>query len=289
MRLVTREALLSFRRTPLLSSLSVAAIAFALFSTGLYFLVSLNFRHALEGLAERVEVVAFLMRGTPAESVTLASQDIAAFPEVESVDFVSEDQALARARVELEEFREAYQDLATNPLPASLDIRLKPPYRTAEAAGAVADRLAGYPFIDDVRYGRDWVQRLDRIRGLATVIQLVIGLAFALVAIATIGVTIRLTVLQRAREIAIMRLVGATNGFIRSPFLLEGTLKGLLGGALSLLLCWISFTAFRSGLGAELTDLQFFSGGEMALMVGFGTLLGLVGSLLSVGRHLKSV
>ena len=289
MRLVTREALLSFRRTPLLSSLSVAAIALALFTTGLYFLVSLNFRHALEGLAERVEVVAFLMRGTPAESVTLASQDIAAFPEVESVDFVSEDQALARARVELEEFREAYQDLATNPLPASLDIRLKPPYRTAAAAGAVADRLAGYPFINDVRYGRDWVQRLDRLRRLATVVQLVIGLAFALVAIATIGVTIRLTVLQRAREISIMRLVGATNGFIRSPFLLEGALKGLLGGVLSLVLCWASFTAFRSGLGAELTDLRFFGGGEMVLMVGFGTLLGLVGSLLSVGRHLKSV
>ncbi|HEX9167256.1 MAG TPA: permease-like cell division protein FtsX [Gemmatimonadales bacterium] len=289
MRLVTREALLSFRRTPLLSSLSVAAIAFALFTTGLYFLVSLNFRSALEGLAERVEVVAFLMRGTPAESVALASQDIAAFPEVESVDFVSEDQALARARVELEEFREAYQDLATNPLPASLEIRLKPPYRTAEAAGAVADRLAGYPFISDVRYGRDWIQRLDRIRRLATVVQLVIGLAFALVAVATIGVTIRLTVLQRAREIAIMRLVGATNGFIRSPFLLEGALKGLLGGILSLLLCWASFSAFRTGLGAELVDLQFFSGGEMLLMVGFGTLLGLMGSLLSVGRHLRAV
>jgi cell division transport system permease protein len=289
MKLVAREALLSFRRTPLLSSLSVAAIAFALFSAGLYFLVSLNFRQALEGLAERVEVVAFLMRGTPAESVTLASQDIASFPEVESVDFVSEDQALARARVELEEFREAYADLATNPLPASLEIRLKPAFRTAEAAGAVADRLAAFAFIDDVRFGRDWVQRLDRIRRLATVVQLVIGLAFALVAVATIGVTIRLTVLQRAREIAIMRLVGATNAFIRSPFLLEGAFKGFLGGLASVVLCWASFAVFRTGLGTELADLQFFSAGQVLLMLAFGTLLGLLGSLLSVGRHLRAV
>jgi cell division transport system permease protein len=289
MKLVVREALLSFRRTPMLSSLSVAAVAFALFTTGLYFLVSLNFRSALEGLAERVEVVAFLMRGTPAESITLASQEIASFPEVESVDFVSEDQALARARQELEEFREAYRDLAMNPLPASLEIRLKPAYRTAGAAGAVAERLAGYPFIDDVRYGRDWVERLDRLRRLATVVQFVIGLAFALVAIATIGVTIRLTVLQRAREISIMRLVGATNGFIRSPFVLEGALKGVLGGILALALCWASFAAFRNSLGTELADLRFFSTGDMLLMVAFGTLIGLVGSLLSVGRHLRSV
>lgn len=289
MRLTVREALRGFRRAPLLSGLSVAAIAFSLLTTGLYGLISLNFRGALEGLAERVEIVAFLMRGTPAESVTLASQDIAQFPEVLEVNYVSEDQALARARRELEEFREAYKDLTTNPLPASLEIRLKPEYRSASAARRVADRLAGYPFIDDVRYGRDWVERLDRIRRLAAAVQLVIGIAFALVAIAIIGVTIRISVFQRAREIAIMRLVGATNGFIRRPFVLEGAIKGLLGGIVALALCWLTFTAFRTGMAADLPDLRFFGPGEMAGIVLFGTLIGLVGSLLSVGRHLRKV
>lgn len=289
MNLITREALRSFQRAPLLSGLSVAAIAFSLLTAGLYFLAALNFRSALEGLAERVEVVAFLMRGTPAESVTLAAEDIAAFPEVESVAFVSEDQALARAKVELEEFREAYQDLVANPLPASLEIRLKPPFRSATDAAAVADRLAGYPFIDDVRFGREWVERLDRLRQLAWVVQLVIGLAFALVAMAIIGVTIRLTVLQRAREIGIMRLVGATNRFIRGPFLLEGMLKGLLGGLVALGLCYLSFLAFRTGVGVELVDLRFFGRADMALMVLFGVVIGLLGSLVSVGRHLRAV
>lgn len=289
MKLIWREALRSFRRTPLLSALSVAAIAFALFTTGLYLLVALNFRQALEGLAERVEVVAFLARGAPAEGVTLASQEIAAFPEVEEVAFVSEDQALERARAELVEFREAYRDLVTNPLPASLEIRLRPASRTAAAAGAVADRLVGYPFVDEVRFGRDWVQRLDRIRRLATVVQLLIGSAFAAVAIATIGVTIRLTVLQRAGEIAIMRLVGATDAFIRGPFVLEGALKGVLGGLLALALCRASYAAFRTGLGAELADLRFFATGDQVLIVAFGTLIGLLGSLVSVGRHLGAV
>ena len=289
MKLVVREALLSFRRTPVLSALSVAAIAFSLFTTGLYALVALNFSQALEGLAERVEIVAFLMRGTPAETVTLASQDIAAFPEVLEVNFVSEQEALERAQQELEEFREAYKDLAANPLPASFEIQLKPPYRGAAAVRTVADRLAGFPFIDDVRYGREWVERLDHLRRLASVVQFVIGLAFAVVAIAIIGVTIRISVFQRAREISIMRLVGATNRFIRGPFVLEGALKGILGGVLALLLCWGGYLLFRTGLGTELPDLRFFRGQDMLMILLFGTLLGLVGSLVSVGRHLKAV
>jgi cell division transport system permease protein len=289
MRLVTREALLAFRRTPLLSLLSVAAIGFSLFTIGLYALVALNFRDALSSLAERVEIVAFVMRGTPAESITLAADDIASFPEVESISYVSEDEALERAQAELDEFREAFKDLATNPLPASLEIQMKPPFRSGEAVKRVADRLAGYGFIDDVRYGREWIQRLDRIRRLATVVQLLIGAAFAVVAIAIIGVTIRITVFQRANEIAIMRLVGATNGFIRGPFVLEGAIKGLLGGALALGLCAGSFAAFRAGLGADLPDLRFFDPGMSFLILLFGMLLGLLGSMLSVGRHLRHV
>jgi len=289
MKLLVREAFRSFRRAPTLSALSIAAIAFSLFTIGLYALVSLNFQRALETMAERVEVVAFMLRGTPAETVLLASEDISAFPEVLAVDFVSEEEALERARTELVEFRQAYEDLARNPLPASLEIRLRPEYRTAEHARAVADRLAGYPFLDDVRYGEDWVARLDRIRAVGRTVQLVIGLTFALVAIAIIGVTIRITVFQRAEEIAIMRLVGATNGFIRGPFVLEGAIKGILGGGIAALLCWLAFTLFRTGLGAELPDLRFFSSADVAAILLFGTLIGLLGSLLSVGRHLRQV
>jgi len=289
MSLLTREAMRSFRRAPLLSVLSVAAIAFSLFTIGLYGLVSINFSQALTELEERVEVVAFLMRGTPAEAVTLASEDIAKFPEVLVVNYVSEDEALRRAKEELVEFREAYAELRTNPLPASFEIRLKPGYRRSEQAAAVADRLSGFPFIDDVRFGQDWVVRLDRLRNLATAVQLMIGLAFAIVAVVIIGVTIRITVFQRAAEIAIMRLVGATNGFIRGPFVLEGVIKGILGGVAALVLCRIAYVLFRAGIGEQLQDLRFFDTSHMALMLLFGTLIGLLGSLLSVGRHLRRV
>ncbi len=289
MRLVWREVLLGVRRNPLLSILSILMIAVSLFSVSLFGLVAINIRHSLAGLAERVEVVAFLLRGTPTETITLAAEDITAFPEVVAVRYVSEDDALERARAELVEFREAYQDLATNPLPASLEIRLHPEFRTATAAQAVAERLRGYGFIDDVRFGQEWVERLDRIRTLAGIVGLATGIAFAFVAVVIIGVTIRMTILHRAREIAIMRLVGATDAFIRRPFLVEGALRGLGGGILALALSAITLTGFQRMMGIALSDLVYFTPAEGALLMGFGVLIGLGGSLVSVRRHLRDV
>jgi len=202
---------------------------------------------------------------------------------------VSEEQALARAREELVEFKEAYRDLETNPLPASLEVQLRPAFLDAVSAQRVAERIRTFGFVDDVRYGRDWVERLDRLRNMAAVVGLVIGLAFAVVAIVIIGVTIRITVLQRAGEIAIMRLVGATNRFIRGPFLLEGALKGVLGGGLAIGMCWATFAVFRNTTGTMGSTLVFFEPQHLALMMVFGTGIGLLGSLLSVGRHLRHV
>lgn len=280
---------MTFKRTPLLSGLSIASIGFSLFTIGLFALVALNFRKALATLAERVEVVAFVLRGTPTETISQASQDISAFPEVLEVKFVNADQALSRARRELVEFKEAYRDLEVNPLPASFEVRLRPEFRDAEHAQAVAERLRGFPFVEDVRYGRDWVERLDRLRNMAAAVGAVIGLAFAAVAIVIIGVTIRITVLQRSKEISIMRLVGATNGYIRGPFLIEGAIKGVAGGILAIAMCWITFALFRRTTADTGATLVFFGAVQMVLIVVFGTTIGLGGSLLSVGRHLKNV
>jgi cell division transport system permease protein len=288
-KLLSREALFSFRRAPLLSALSVTTIAFSLFTVGLFGLVAINLRQALRGLEERVEIVAFVLRGTPSETIAVASQDISAFPEVKDVNYVSEEEALQRARTELVEFRDAYRDLQVNPLPASIEIRMKEGYRDAASVDRVAQRLKGFGFIEDVRYGREWVQKLDSLRNITGLVGLVIGMAFAAVAVVIIGVTIRLTILQRAREISIMRLVGATNWFIRGPFLLEGALKGLLGGLLSVVLCYAGYILFRDKSGGTLSGLVFFRPEHMALIVVFGVLLGLCGSLVSVGRHLRHV
>jgi cell division transport system permease protein len=283
MSLILRETVNAFRRAPLLSALSVTTIAFSLFVFGLFGLVAVNIQRAIGAVAERVEVVAYLKRGTPLETITIAGTDIEAFPEVEGVTHVSEAQALARARRDLTEFQDIFQDLETNPLPASLDVRLKPPFRDAAHVADVAQRLRAFAFVDDVRYGRDWVEKLDRLRNIAGAVGAVVGAAFALVAIIIIGTTIRMAVLQRSREIAIMRLVGATDRFIRMPFLLEGLVKGVLGGLLAV---GLSAGAWAL-INAALLRSTFFTPAQSALGVVAGGLLGLAGSALSVGRHLR--
>lgn len=282
MRLTLRETLLSFRRAPLLSGLAVTTIGFALFVLGLFSLVALNLRQALSGVAERVEVVMYLQRGTPVDVVTVAIGDIQAFPEVESVTYVTEEQALERARNELVEFQGVFADLTDNPLPASLEIRLAQGYRDAEHVAMVADRLTGFRFAEDVRYGGDWVERLDRLRDIAAAVGFVIGIAFAAAAVIIIGTTIRMTVLARNREIQIMRLVGATDGFIRRPFLLDGAIKGVLGGLLAIGLDYAAYLA----VSRSLFTATFFSAGQMLLFLLIGTVLGFVASATSVNRHL---
>ena len=288
MNLTLREAFLAFRRAPLLSALSVTTIAFSLFVVGLFGLVAVNLRHALSTVEERVEIVAYVLRGTPTETIAQASADIAAFPEVSSVNYVSEDEALRRARSELVEFRDAYRDLTTNPLPASLEIKLKPGHRDAATVSQVAERVKGFTFIDDVRFARDWIAQLDRLRNLLGFVGLMVGAAFAVVAVVIIGTTIRMAVLQRAREIGIMRLVGATDWFVRGPFLLEGAFKGLLGGLLAIGMCLATFQLVRTNSGL-FSGLIFFEPWHLGVGILFGIAMGLGASLVSVGRHLRDV
>jgi len=208
--------------------------------------------------------------------------DIGAFPEVSRVEYVSPDSALARARSELGEFKDVFESAF---LPASIDVRMREGHRDPTAVRAVASRIKSFEFVDDVRYGEDWVDKLYRIRNIATAAGVILGLAFAAVAIIIIGATIRMAVMARAREISIMRLVGATDGFIRRPFLIEGFLKGILGGGLALLLTWIASVV----ISRNFVQTEFFSRGLASLGILGGALIGLLGSSLSVGRHLRKI
>ena len=282
MRLALREMLLAFRRTPLLSTLSITTIAFSLFAFGLFGLVALNIRTAIQRIEERVEIRAFVAEGTPVEAVFAAMGDIEAFPEVAGATYVAPEEALAKARQELGEFEDV---LEAGILPGSIEVRLKPGSSEPAIVSAVAERVRSYEFIDDVRFGEEWVEKLHRVRAAASITGLALGVAFGAVAVIIIGATIRMAVLARGREIAIMRLVGATDGFIRLPFLLEGLLKGILGGLVALLLTWLAATV----VDRYFIQTVFFGASQAALGVLAGALIGFLGSAVSVGRHLRRV
>ena len=137
-----------------------------------------------------------------------------------------------------------------------------------------------------MRYGEEWITQLYRLRNIAGVAGVALGLAFAAVAVIIIGATIRMAVLARSREISIMRLVGATDGFIRRPFLIEGSIKGVLGGVLALVLTYMAMRLLEQYLHFETV---FFDRRLALLGILFGAMMGLLGSAVSVGRHLRQV
>jgi cell division transport system permease protein len=277
-----REALTASRRAPLLSALGVVTIAFSLFAFGLFGLVAINIRKALDQVEERVEVRAFLSDSADIEQVAAAMKDVGEFPEVLRVDYVSREKALERARKEMGEFADVFE---AGVLPASIEVHLRPGMRSPTVVKSVADRIKTYSFVDDVRYGEEWVAKLYRLRNIATVAGIALGVAFAAVAIIIIGATIRMTVLARAKEISIMRLVGATDMFIRLPFLIDGLVKGVMGGLLALLFVWIA----NRVVNEYFMETIFFDRQLIFLGVVGGAMMGVLGSLVSVGRHLRRV
>ena len=278
-----RDSFFAFRRAPLLSALSITTIAFSLFAVGLFGLVVVNIRQALERMEERVEIRAFVAEKTPVEQIALAANAVAKYDEVKSVDLVTQEEALARARRELGEFKDVFE---AEFLPPSIDVHLKPGFRDPTTVHRVADRLKALSFVDDVRFGEEWITQLYRLRNIAGVAAVALGLAFAAVAVIIIGATIRMAVLARSREISIMRLVGATDGYIRRPFLIEGFVKGILGGGLALGLTWIAIHVVSGYLSFQTV---FFDERLAVIGLAAGAMMGLAGSAFSVGRHLRRV
>jgi cell division transport system permease protein len=280
--LAIREALNASRRAPLLSALGVVTIAFSLFAFGLFALVAVNIRHALRNVEQRVEVRAFISEGTSADAIAAAMADISVFPEVAKVDYVDQQGALERARRDMGEFSDVFEEAM---LPASLDIHLKPGLRSPKTVEAIAERVKSYQFVDDVRYGEEWVQKLYQLRTLAAGTGLGLGLAFAAVSIIIIGATIRVSVLARAKEISIMRLVGATDSFVRAPFLIDGFVKGILGGLLAIGLTWVAYRM----IDTQLVGVVFFDPRLIAIGIFCGAVIGLLGSATSVWSHLRRI
>lgn len=280
-----REAFSGFRRAPLLTGLSAAMIGLSLFLVGLFGIAAYNIKRVLERVEQRVEIVAYLRDDAAPASVTAAQREIEAFPEVREVLYISREQALRQAQAELPEFRTIFAGIESNPLPASLAIALHPNQEGPQAVATVATRVAAFPFVEDVRYGSDWLDKVYLLRRVAAAATLILGGAFAIVAALIIGAAVRMAIYARRDEISIMRLVGATDGFIRRPFVLEGLITGLLGGVGALALTYIVFDL----LSGSLFDLEWLPEPWIAIGVASGALLGIFSSFVAVRRHLGEV
>lgn len=280
-----REAVAGLGRAPLLGGLSVTSIGFSLFILGLFGVVAHNVDRALAAVEEQVEVVAYLADDASSQQIELAVKEVESFPEVASVTHVTKVEALRDASRELTEFSDAYSDLQVNPLPASLEVELRPERRDEESVRAVADRIRGYGFVEDVRFGREWVDRVFALRRVAGVAAAVLGGAFALVAVLLVATSVRMAILARSEAIEIMQTIGATPGYIRRPFLLEGLITGLAGGLLAAGLTWATWWVVDRRLLelAWIPDLWVIGG------VAAAAVLGMAAAWRAVRRELRGL
>jgi cell division transport system permease protein len=260
-------------------------VGLALYVVGLFGLATYNLQLALTSIEERVEVAVYLRDDARQSEIDLLLTELAAIPEVRSVRFISKRDALERARVDLPEFGELFTDLEVNPLPQSLEVELRPGSRSPDIVERVSQSALAYPFVEDARYGREWVDKLFTLRRIGAATTAVLGSAFALVAALIIGTALRIAIFARREEIYVMRLVGATNGFIRRPFLLEGAIAGLLGG----LVAWaLTYGTYR-GVYTYLFEVEWMPDNWVALGLAAGGLFGAFSSMLAIRRHLEDL
>lgn len=280
-----REAFNAFKRSPMLASLSVAMIGMSLLVVGLFGIAAYNIRRVIERLEARVEIVAYLRDAADPRELERAQQELQQMEAVRLVTYISREQALEIARRELPEFQNLLGTIDGNPLPASFEISLKPGQKSAEAVRAIAQQVARYEFVEDVRYGNDFLDTIYLLRRVAGVATIILGSAFALVAALMIGAAIRIAIFARRDEISIMRLVGATDGFVRRPFLLEGLFTGIGGSALALLLTYIMYRL----LSNSLSELEWMPLEWVLAILALGSGLGSLASAVAVRRHLQEI
>lgn len=280
-----REAVAAIRRAPVLTALSAAMVALGLFVVGLFAVVSYNLHEALVRVEERVEVVMYLRDDARENEVALAEQHLLELEEVRNVRHVSKDEALRAARESLREFEDMFDGLEVNPLPASLEVELHPGFRNPGSVQRVVDLAEMYPFVEEVAYGQDWVDRVFLLRRIGAIATTVLGAAFAAVAALIIGTAVRIALFARRDEIYIMRLVGARNGFIRRPFLLEGLFTGILGGLLAVGFTYASYRA----VDRMIFELEWIPTEWVLAGVGAGGLFGLLAAGFAIRRYLREV
>ncbi|MDI6631624.1 MAG: permease-like cell division protein FtsX [Bacillota bacterium] len=284
-----REALLSLARNGWLAASATGMVLVALFLLGFVCLLALNATHFSRLVEREIEVTVFVKDGIASDLVAQLGRELERIEGVTRVTFIPKDKALEKLKEDLGEKSSLLMGLEKdNPLPDAF--RLRP--RDAAMVPLIAKRAAALPGVEKVRYGEGVVERLLRVTNWVRFAAAALVLLFGVAAVFLTMTTIRLSILNRQDEIGIMKLLGATNWFVRGPFILEGVIVGFSGAAIAAgLLYWGYSSLVRQVEQAALVFLQPVAGSEVFLMVcgsllAGGVFLGALASALSVHRFL---
>jgi len=284
-----RRAFLGITEHRLLAFATVGTVATVLVLTGAFALVLLNLSGVLDRWGKDVQISCYLRDKLPDDELFELKASLEELPEVQSVHYVSKEDALRRFGSSIEGMDTILTDLDTNPLPASLEVRLRSEFQDPSHVAEIASRIS-HPAFDDMDYSQEWVERFHAFLSLLRLSAVVLGSLLLLAAIFLVSNTIRLAVHARRDELAIIQLVGGTRWFARLPFLVEGTVLGAAGAVIALPLLYLlhryAFVQLQASLGMLLDPdvISFLPTWALLAMLLAGCGVGLLGAWTSALR-----
>ena len=269
---------------------AVVTTAFTMLGMGVFLLLYLNIQGVLGSLHEEIKVIVYFRDSVSPQALTALRMKLRDDAAVSGIEFVTREQALDSFRNRFPSEERLLNGLGENPFPASLVLKIVPRFRTSQAVADLVQKLQALPEVEEVLYNRDLIENLAAGLRYLRLLGILVGAVLAASMVTILANTIRLTLYARREDIEILRLIGATPGFIKTPFLLEGAVLGGLGAAGSLLLLRAVFGFAETkmalhgsfwGLGATLS---FLPARLMAAMLILGVMLGFLGSIVSLGQ-----
>jgi len=217
---------------------AITTVAITLFIVGFFIIIVFDIQGILSSIKSQVAIAVYLKDNVSDELKTYLENEIKSWDEISQVNFISKDQALEKFKKD-NEGSEILKEIQGNPLPASFELELKSPEKVEQVALRFMDKDGNFiEGVDEVIYGQNYVQKLFSITAIVGTIAFLIIIVLLLAAIVLIFNTIRLSVHARRKEIEVMKLVGATNWFVRLPFLFEGFFEGFIGSIISVVLLY---------------------------------------------------
>lgn len=268
--------------------IALATTTFTMLGMGVFLLLYVNAQEALGSLKDEIKVIVYLRDATAPKEIAQLRGELSRDPAVAAVEFVSREQALATFRAQFPSEERLLNGLGDNPFPASLVVKVGPAYRSSEQVGALVRKLKALAEADEVLYSQDWIENLAVAVRYLRILGMGIGVVLAASMVTILANTIKLTLYARREEIEILKLIGATTGFIKTPFVLEGALLGGTGALCALFLLRTLFGLAESKLAVQGTfwgvgrGLAFLPDRVTVAFLLLGIMLGCLGSLVSL-------
>ncbi len=289
-----RKAYRDTRRNILVNGVSISIIVFSLLIFSIFLLVLFNLNKLIAHWEGEIQVITYVKDGLSPHDVKNLERHILGLRGVRSIKYVSKSDATVFLKRLLGNQKGILEGLDLSILPASFEIQLEKKFYRGRKLSEIVKKLGHIKGITDIQYGREWITRLSTIVHLLRWGQWIVGGMLFLAISFIVSNTIKLSIYSRMEEIEIMRLVGATNGYIKIPFLIEGFFQGFSGAFLSLGLLFLLYQSFllKSGpfIKASLGPIafSFLPWSSMGGVISVGIFLGFFGSYLSLVRFLRA-